>query len=93
MPGPLFHVYCDESRQTQDRHMVFGGIILPAEALAPFNDAMSLWRKSQNLMAELKWTKVSGQKLAEYKSLVDLFFSVSGTLRFRSVVFWDESSP
>lgn len=86
---PLLHVYCDESRQTQDRYMVFGGIIIRASALEPFNQAMKLWRDAQNMHAELKWTKVSNQKLAEYKSLVDLFFSLAGRnqVHFRSVVF------
>ena len=87
--GPLLHVYCDESRQTQDRYMVFGGIIVPATGVQPFDKAMDLWRDAQNMHAELKWTKVSNQKLGEYKSLMDLFFSLTGKgqLHFRSVVF------
>jgi hypothetical protein len=87
--GPLLHVYCDESRQTQDRYMVFGGIVVHATAVDPFNQAMSLWRVAQNMHAELKWVKVSDRKLAEYKSLVDIFFSLAGKnqLHFKSVVF------
>lgn len=87
--GALYHVYCDESRQTQDRYMVFGGIIIRASALSAFNQAMRLWRESHGMLAELKWAKVSDRKLGEYKSLVDLFFSLAGkgTLHFRSVVF------
>ncbi|MFH1898561.1 MAG: hypothetical protein ABH886_10090 [Candidatus Desantisbacteria bacterium] len=27
----LYHIYCDESRQTQDRYMVIGGIIVSSE--------------------------------------------------------------
>ena len=42
--GPLLHVYCDESRQTQDRYMVFGGVIVHATAVEAFNQAMKLWR-------------------------------------------------
>jgi hypothetical protein len=87
--GPLLHVYCDESRQTQDRYMVFGGIIVRARAALAFDQAMALWRNAQNMHAELKWVKVSDQKLAEYKSLVDLFFLLAGKneLHFKSVVF------
>jgi hypothetical protein len=87
--GPLLHVYCDESRQTQDRYMVFGGIIVHATAVEPFNQAMNLWRDAQKMHAELKWVKVSDNKLAEYKSLMDLFFSLAGKnqLHFKSVVF------
>lgn len=87
--GPLLHVYCDESRQTQDRYMVFGGIVISAASVPSFNQAMALWREGQNMRAELKWSKVSNQKLAQYKSLIDLFFSIAGkgTLHFKSVIF------
>ncbi len=87
--GTLYHVYCDESRQTKDRYMVFGAIIIPFRRIDDFEKAMTLWRDSQNMKAELKWTKVSDAKLREYKSLVDLFFALAGnnTLHFRSVVF------
>ncbi|NLE37223.1 MAG: DUF3800 domain-containing protein [Pirellulaceae bacterium] len=87
--GPLLHVYCDESRQTQDRFMVFGGLVVHASAVEAFNKAMALWRDAHSMHAELKWTKVSGKKLAEYRSLVDLFFSLAGKnqLHFKSVVF------
>jgi len=67
--------------------MVFGGIILRHSVHGPFNEAMGLWRESHKMMSELKWTKVSNQKLSEYKSLVDIFFSVARSLWFRSVVF------
>lgn len=87
--GPVYHVYCDESRQTADRFMVFGGIIVPATNVEAFNQAMKLWRDSNRMHAELKWGKVSNAKLAEYKSLVDLFFSLAGqdSLHFKAVVF------
>ena len=89
MAGPLLHVYCDESRQTKDRYMVFGGIIIDAEDVESFNKAMKLWRQSHSMRAELKWTKVSDRKLSEYRALVDLFFSLAGkdSLHFRSIVF------
>lgn len=88
-PGTVWHVYCDESRQTQDRFMVFGGIVIPVANVEPLNQAMSLWREAHKMHAELKWKKVSNQKFAEYKALVDLFFSLagSGSLAFKSVVF------
>lgn len=69
--------------------MVFGGIIIPAANVEKFQQAMDLWRDSHNMHAEVKWTKVSNQKLAEYRALIDLFFSVAGNgvLAFKSVVF------
>lgn len=69
--------------------MVFGGIIVAASTVGLFNQAMVLWRTSKGMRAELKWGKVSGAKLAEYKSIVDLFFSLAGrdSLHFKAVVF------
>jgi len=83
---PLYHIYCDESRQTADRYMVIGGIISSAENVHRFDDAMALYRDSQNMHAELKWTKVSNQKLAEYRSLIDLFFTFTRAMHFKSMV-------
>lgn len=87
--GELFHVFCDESRQTQDRFMVFGGIMVRDARLTAMEEAISMWRDAQRMHAELKWSKVSNQKAGEYESLVDLFFAFAGKsqLHFRSVVF------
>jgi len=69
--------------------MVFGGILIEGRSLPAFNQAIGVWRQANRMHAELKWAKVSGQKLAEYKLLVDLFFSLAGRGGpcFRSVVF------
>lgn len=64
--GRLLHIYCDESRQTADRYMVIGGIITTRQNEQPFSEAMSLYRQSNNMYSELKWTKVSDQKQKEY---------------------------
>jgi len=72
----FLHIYCDESRQTADRYMVIGGLILDRTNEPRFAEAMALYRQSQNMLSEIKWTKVSAQKLREYKALIDLFFSI-----------------
>ena len=36
--------------------------------------------------AELKWTKVSNQKLVQYQALVELYFKFSAVARFRAIV-------
>jgi len=82
----LYHIYCDENRQTQDRYMVIGGIIVPFDNVALFNDAMKLYRETNNMMAELKWTKASHQKLSEYKALIGLFFAYIKGMHFKSIV-------
>jgi hypothetical protein len=84
--GRFLHIYCDESRQTADRYMVIGGIIAPRENETSFAEAMKLFRQGQNMHAELKWTKVSDQKLAEYKALIDLFFSFNRAFYFKAIV-------
>ena len=85
--APRFlHIYCDESRQTADRYMVLGGIITLRENEPRFAEAMALYRQSQNMRAELKWTKVSDQKFAEYRALIDLFFSVNPLFHFKAII-------
>lgn len=84
--GRFLHIYCDESRQTADRYMVIGGVILTREMEEQFAQTMSLYRAGNNMHAELKWSKVSNQKLREYQSLVDLFFSLNRAIHFKSIV-------
>jgi len=79
----LYHIFCDESRQSQDRFMVLGGLIIPAEGVEVFNDTMEQYRKQTNMMAELKWSKVSDQKLAEYKTFIEYFFALNNTGRLQ----------
>lgn len=82
----LYHIYCDESRQTQDRYMVFGGIIVPSGNIKQFEEAIALFRSTNNMMGELKWSKVSTQKLAEYKAFIDLFFAFIKGMHFKAIV-------
>jgi hypothetical protein len=86
MTGRFLHIYCDESRQTADRYMVIGGLITMRENEEAFMQAMSLYRQSNNMNSELKWTKVSDQKLKEYLALIDLFFSVNRAFHFKAIV-------
>ncbi len=74
--GTVYHIYCDESRQTQDRFMLLGGLILLAGDENAMQERFRHFRQQWKMFAELKWTKVSGQKLAEYKAFVDIFFDV-----------------
>jgi len=66
--------------------MVIGGLIALRENESRFAEAMALYRQSQNMWAELKWTKVSDQKLSEYRALIDLFFSVNRAFHFKAIV-------
>jgi hypothetical protein len=84
--GRFLHIYCDESRQTADRYMVIGGVILTREMEAQFAQTMSLYRSGNNMNAEIKWSKVSNQKQKEYQALVDLFFSLNCAIHFKAIV-------
>jgi len=84
--GRFLHIYCDESRQTADRYMVIGGLISTRENEASFAQTMNLYRQSNKMFSEIKWTKVSDQKLKEYLALVDLFFSVNQAFHFKAIV-------
>lgn len=68
--------------------MVLGGIIVADSSEGKVLEAIEGWRKEKRMFAELKWTKVSDGKLSEYKSLVDLFFSLAEKrfLLFKSMV-------
>lgn len=83
-----YHIYCDESRQTKDRFMVIGGIIIPQENVDAFNQTMEKFRQEENMWAELKWSKVTNQKLSSYLRFVDYFFEQNKTdkLHFHAVI-------
>ncbi|QDU31674.1 hypothetical protein ETAA8_68340 [Anatilimnocola aggregata] len=87
--GKIFRVYCDESRTVQDRFMVFGGIITSPECELKFTESIAAYRDLHSMHAEMKWTKVSNQKIGEYAEYVNEFFRVCrrDLLHFRSVVF------
>jgi len=86
--GKLYHIYCDESRQCQDRYMVLGGILIAAENVPNFNATMLAYREEQNMKSELKWSKVTNQKFSEYQRFVDYFFALNNTdkLHFRCII-------
>lgn len=72
-----YRVYCDESRQVGERFMTLGGLIIPAANLPVFNASMSQFRAEQKMFAELKWQRVSNQKLTQYRRFVDYFFALN----------------
>ena len=82
----FIHIYCDESRQTSERYMVLGGVIINRDFAPHFQGMFDEYRDVHRMHAELKWKKVSTQKLHEYKALVDLFFEVTAYIHFKSIV-------
>lgn len=87
--GRSYVCFCDESRTGSERYMVFGALIAARQSLAGFSEAVKAYRSTHNMTGEMKWTKVSEQKEAEYRAFVDVFFDrcTSETLHFKCVVF------
>jgi len=75
----LYHIYCDESRQTVDRFMILGGLILKVDEVPGFQATMARYRQECRMFAELKWGKVSAGKIIEYRRFVDYFFALNDT--------------
>jgi hypothetical protein len=88
MASTVLHIFCDESRQSKDRYMVLGGIIIPKENIPAFNATMANYRARYNMHSELKWSKVKQQKIEEYKGFIDYFIALSNTnkIHFKSIV-------
>jgi len=74
---PLYHIYCDESRQTSERFMIIAGIRLRANGESAIKGMFDDYRDLYAMHAELKWGKVSPNKLAEYKRFLDYFLTLN----------------
>ncbi len=81
-------VYCDESRHDgglQNSHMAIGSLWMPRDQKAAISKAFREKCDAVGLRGEVKWSKVSRQKLEAYESLVDFFFRQEA-LKFRAIV-------
>jgi uncharacterized protein DUF3800 len=74
-----YHIYCDESRQSQDRFMVLGGIIVPEDNISVMEKTMAKFRVEEGVHQELKWGKVSNSWMPKYKRFIDFFFALCDT--------------
>jgi len=52
--------------------MVIGGLLLNAKSLRELKDRVDQYRLEYGMIYELKWSKISKQRLPHYKALVDL---------------------
>ncbi len=70
-------VYCDESRHDPDPknpYMAIGSLWMPRAERDQLSKAFRACCLDNELGSEIKWSKVSHQKLAAYKRLIDFFF-------------------
>lgn len=68
--------------------MVLSGIIAEYEEIHQALNEFSIIRKKHNLSKELKWTKISNNKLDAYMEIVDKFFELNqrDILHFHSII-------
>lgn len=96
----LYNIYCDESCHLQNDGndiMVLGGISCPTKHAKETNlkirqikESYGLGKNKYGSEMELKWTKVSKNKMGMYKELIDLFFELD-YLSFRGVIIKGKS--
>ena len=93
MPGlcpPQDYVFfADESCISNDRFTVVGGVCVRKAAIPKIHQNIQAFRDTHNMHSELKWTKISNQKEAEYRAFVDLFFALNNAnmVHFHSIIF------
>lgn len=86
----MINIYCDESCHLENDDsdiMVLGAMSCPSDEKASiFNDIRNIKAK-HNLSSwfEIKWTKVSNNKIEFYIDLIDYFFN-NPVLKFRTIV-------
>ncbi|WP_055665429.1 DUF3800 domain-containing protein [Desnuesiella massiliensis] len=96
----MINIYCDESchlelsekNPNEQRAIVLGGISCPRDLIKDISIHIREMKAKHNIgmYNEVKWTKVSNNKLQFYLELVNYFFS-NDNLKFRTVVFQDKA--
>jgi len=95
IPIQTWACYADESSIVQDRYTVVSGTVVRSDRLKFVLNGIDRLRKKHQMFAELKWSKVSNQKVEAYTEFVDFFFDMAakGYLAFRATTFdnhkWD----
>lgn len=87
-----FDVYCDEafpdsftSKNPTVKYLMIGSLWLPHTLRIDIKNAIKNLKKQHSVGGEIKWHKVSNNKMSFYKSLIDLFVANGDDLRFRCI--------
>ena len=70
----VYHIYSDESSQNSGPFMLYGAVFVPQHRAEALISDISALRARYNWNSEMKWGRVSNNKLHIYKQLVDIFF-------------------
>lgn len=89
IPIQKYAFFADESDITNARYSMVGGTATSSAALRMIYSRIFDLRKRHNMYAELKWSKVSNQKIDAYRELIGLYFDMSekGILAFHCATF------
>lgn len=89
IPPQDFAFYADESGISQDRFTVVGGLCMHKTTAQSVYASLREYREKHKMFSELKWSKISDQKVEQYAALVDLFFALNNNnmVQFHSVIF------
>lgn len=89
-------LYCDESRQdlfnnpdaiqSDNRYVCIGGIWIEKSCRENLKNEIKELQRKHNTYGEIKWKNVSNSKYTFYQALVDLFFRIDNSVRFRCLV-------
>lgn len=91
----ILNIYCDESCHLMNdgfNSMVLGSLIIPYDKVKEVSEKIKCYKvlHGMDVHNELKWTKVSNNKIEFYMDIINLFFS-DKDIRFRCVVVPDKS--
>lgn len=84
--GRTLLVFADESRQTEDRYMVIGGVVVTQSYEKTILEKIREFREMKKYPWEFKWHKLSPSKLAEYRGFVDILFDCTEYIHFKAIV-------
>jgi hypothetical protein len=84
IPPQEFSFFMDESGLS-NRYTVVGGLCLRSARIPEVHASLQRFRETHNMRGELKWTKVTDQKVEQYRA----FFALNNinALQFHAIVF------
>ena len=84
----IYYIYCDESGIKQHKYMVIGGLIIKKEALSVIEEHINKVCNELNIKHEMKFTKITKEKLETYKKIIDIFFIYRNThqIKFKAII-------
>ena len=79
----------DESGVSNHRFTVVGALCLRSEIIPEVHAAVQAFRDKHNMHGEMKWSKITDQKLGEYQAFADYFFALNNLnmLQFHALIF------